>query len=943
MEWVLESVWRRLFNLYPGEIRRALCFTFLAFIYAIGSACGFTLADGLFLEHLGSENLPWAYLATALGMFVVAAGFLAALNKVSLKRIFLFVVLLGLFIYLCAFFLALNAKALSHPWFWFALKVFCRVFYVVLGTCFWTFIDQFHDLQDAKRMYCLFNSGIFLGEAVAGAAVALFLPFVGLTGFLILIVVALAITALAVRQLADKTPRVYDDHSEGDSSSEQLPLKKLWKVILSSPFTMYLMATNITFQMLTIVTEFNYMGTFEKFFEGADGTIVEGELTRFLGKCFAISEVANIIIGLLFYGRGVRRFGIYNAIFFTPMLFTAVFLGWSLHDAIFIAVIGFFLVESFIYTIDDNNFTLLLNAVPPRIKSKVRVLVESFFDPLAIFLSALMLMALGTTSRIFGLCLGICTIGIAFGVRKYYSGAILTNLAENAIRFERETFEWFGMLGKKEKKQAKQNLVKSLKSDSESTRLFACNALLQLKDAKLLPELLANVEELGISSKIKLLKLLENSPFATDTRVIDLAVRWTRSSSSSNNPLDSFHSIALQESAQFYLARWGLLNPEKALMMIDHPSIIRHGAAILALFTAKSHQSTLDAAENQALAAKHLQAMIDSEDEEELSLGLTILGLADPYNALDTLLPFLKHPSASIACVASESIERLTEREDVRYQSLFLSELTSSPHNVVRLNLLKALWKIGDSTRLKEIIFASAHFRPNERRLAEELICDLGLRTVPLLLAITKDPSLHPKYRLLAGRSLGRLSAPQLRANVYEIVYSEIERAYFYFYHCHTVQKNYPEHDLGVLEQALLTGYYSVMDFVIQLLAIIGSVEDCELLSRSLRSHHAKTHSNAVETLQRTCETKVFRLIEPLISDGPIEEKLLAYQQGKRVPLALTELLDAMEESPSLVDQIISITLQAQLDLPYWRETLRKQMVSNEEIFHHFAYELLES
>jgi HEAT repeat protein len=219
----------------------------------------------------------------------------------------------------------------------------------------------------------------------------------------------------------------------------------------------------------------------------------------------------------------------------------------------------------------------------------------------------------------------------------------------------------------------------------------------------------------------------------------------------------------------------------------------------------------------------------------------------------------------------------------------------------------------------------------------------MGLRTVPALLAITKDTSMHDRCRVLAGRILGRLALPQLQANLYGIINAEIERAYFYFYHWSTIQNQYPQYSLSILEDALSTGYHSVMDFIIQLLGVAGEIEDCELLSRCLRSRNPKIRSQVVEALEKTCETHIFRILQPLVMDLPQEEKISKYLKGGRRALNLQEVLEKMMHSPAQVDQIIAATLKQRLNMTNWREDLRKQMVGNEEIFQNFAYELLET
>jgi hypothetical protein len=220
----------------------------------------------------------------------------------------------------------------------------------------------------------------------------------------------------------------------------------------------------------------------------------------------------------------------------------------------------------------------------------------------------------------------------------------------------------------------------------------------------------------------------------------------------------------------------------------------------------------------------------------------------------------------------------------------------------------------------------------------------MGLKTVPLLLTLTKDIALPERARITAGKILARLALPQLQANLIDILDIEIERAYFYFYFAHTIQKQYPLYDLELLQGALLAGYQSVIDFILHLLGAVGSLEDPEMLVRALHSKNAKIHSHAVESLERTCDVRIFRLIAPLIDDLPLEEKMAACLrwQGDFLNLTLSELLDKLERSPALFDKIVATRLKAKLQMPGWRQNLREQMKQSNESFHQFAYEMLE-
>src|SRR5262249_31251880 len=157
-----------------------------------------------------------------------------------------------------------------------------------------------------------------------------------------------------------------------------------------------------------------------------------------------------------------------------------------------------------------------------------------------------------------------------------------------------------------------------------------------------------------------------------------------------------------------------------------------------------------------------------------------------------------------------------------------------------------------------------------------------------------------------------------------DILDIEIERAYFYFYFGHTIQKQYPLYDLNMLQSALLTGYQSVIDFIIHLLGAAGSIEDPELLVRALHGRNATIHSQAVESLEKTCRPHLFRLVAPLVDDLPLEEKMAACLkwQGDYPKLTLSELLGKLEQSPSLFDKIVAVRLKANLQMPNWKQQL---------------------
>jgi len=833
----------RLFNIYPGEGRNAFHFALLGFLWAVGITTAWKFADALFLVHVGAHSLPTAYTLTACGMLGVASLLLFAFHHLSSYKIYLTALFIGVLFYLAAFGLMTQGSVTDTTWFWYALKIFGFFLFSVATTCFWTFVDQYHHLQDAKRLYTLFSASIFLGAASTG--VIMRLGILDLKHLFLFIVALLLLTTLWVRRIAKRLPVIVHEDAEPElgTSDPNNSLRYLIKSILKSRFTLLLMAANMLTQLLLVFTEYNYMATFARYFSAttpeaaAQTGGTTAELTLFLGKWIAIVGAANLIIGLFIYSRMIRRFGVTSLIFVTPVLLIIAFSGWSMSDILLFPLIGFFVAEGTLYVIDDSNFNLLLNAVPSKLKYKIRVMIESFFEPIGMLISASLLAWLQEGSRFVGIGLAACSLCVAAALQSQYLKALFFNLYQSAIHFQRSIRDWIVSLTPKQQKSAENRLMTILKKDDERTRQLACEWLLAFDDQAILKKLLTQIAEMDRSTKISFIRLLEQSSFAKEKIVLHALEEW----------LQQDPDPALKNAILFYLVKQGFVTLDEAF-----PD------------------------------QQHAKELLGSSQEDDILMGIQILGIAPSPDSVNLLLPYLKSPSLILSRTAAQAISNIIDNRSSDMAGLLINHLTLSSDNEVRLACLKALGRINDLELIRPIIRSSVHFRPNERRRTETIICQMGRQAIPTLFDIVHDNTIHDRCRLLAGRILGRLNLDQLRTHLSPIIRTEIERAYFYFYHAHTIQEQHPDIDLSILQDTLLSGYRSVIDFIIQLLGVAGEVEDCELLSRCLRSRNPKMRSQVVEALEKTCETPIFRLIRPLVDDMPHPEKNACLRQRQK-------------------------------------------------------------
>lgn len=583
----MRSLFRKVFGIYPGEGKNTLRFARLALFWAFASTCLDTLSDGLFLEHVGAASLPSVYLSIALGMIAVSSLVLYSLKVTSPYRILTSA--MGVGILICG--LAALFVAGSPPdWFWYALKISSRMFFSVLIAASWTFIDQYHDLQDAKRVYSLYSAAYFLGSIASGTFINLMLDWLGFSGLFLLSALSIALAFTEARGIAYRTAAVHDDTVEGVFSGSRDSFSSLVSLIARSRFAILLLGLSLVTQLLITVTEFNYLDAFDRSFNA-----FEGHITEFLGKCRAWISACNILISVFFYSRFVRRLGLNNAILITPLFFLLVYIGWVVRDSVLLAILGLIAVDGILFTIEDNCFNLLSNAVPSKLKSKVRIVNDSFFEPIGMLISSLLLFCAQGNSRWIGLSLSVLVLGLTLGIRAIYSKAIFVNLKDNALHFERNMKNWIASLTRREQKEAKKDIVEALRSNSEETQLLAIESLLQLGENGVLPQILEVGRRLGTLSKIQLLKLFEGSSFANDSRVIEAIDAWIYESGSSE----------LAKWGNFYLAKRGLQHPDKVEGDLDHPDLFLRGAAILTLKKSLANHSLDYAALNRTIASKN--------------------------------------------------------------------------------------------------------------------------------------------------------------------------------------------------------------------------------------------------------------------------------------------------------------------------------------------------
>lgn len=874
------------------ERKIILFLSLLSFSWSIAVSFSVALSDALLLRHAGSAKFPIAYCITALGMFGFSGIFIYLYNRKDISQIFRRWIILSICFYSICFTSILLGT--TSPNFFIFYKAFSYIVQIGFYSCFWSFVDQYFELQNAKRIFGIFYSAIFLGTAVSGAVLYLSHDQFGMALIFAITILSLISCFSLIYFIQWKFEKLPDEHEE--FAVIKTGTKELIGSILTSPFTILLLSFCIMLQLLLVITEFEYMLGFENFFSGS----LQDDLTPFLGKLYLFGALFNIIFGICIYGRLIKKAGLNNVILIVPLFFTSLFFGWFVSSHLLFSVMGFIAVEGVMTLVEDNNFTLLLNAVPLRLKNKIRVIIESLVEPFGILVSSGLMVIFQSHNKKLGLALSLIFLAVALLLRATYTKGIFYNLISHIIHFNHDKRPLKPSISKKDYEQSKTQFTHQFLNLKANEQFFLVECALKFNDLTFLKTLFEKITKLSDTLKLKVLDTLCDYPKEISHHFIPHMELWAQKSTLLNDHL------------VFHKAKMNLLMTEDltSIKANAHHNISK---ALLELKKDPGHIPS------QQTFIQHL--LSKSEAQNLLAIEAIRFLPKHPFNAklIDLLIskPTLKDKILKTLSISLSPI-------DSPFLSILLLEVDHENHLPTRKWLIKCIQALLNDQNLEMVISHSVHWKDSERKSLLQSILTLGLSALPLLLNILKSTDKPLKTRLLASLAISKLDRKKLKEEFHSLFDQEIKNAYLYYYHYITIQKSYPYTNLDLLELTLKDSFDAIIDFLVQIQAQIQKFEKGEYLAQSLHSTNPKTVSHAHETVQKLCTYKQYKKILPLIEEGHEKAFYKNYHQDKLPFLSLDELLDTLEKTASSVNRMIVQSLKTRLNIKRPPEELSK-------------------
>lgn len=893
----MREAFRLLFNLYPGEEKKSGLFLFLGLLWGIGSYGTLTLSEGLFIECVGAENLPKIYLVSSLFVCGCSALLLSLMTNKKISSQYLFLLpIVGTILSNALLLISLHFLSEgSTKIIFFFYRMTGFGFTILSFTTFWSFADQFFNLQDGKRCFCIFNAIIFLGDALGSGSIAWLLQRFGIQGLSIMFMVCLISTVPLIFYIAREFKFLSEEHNVYVETENTPTFKDSLKIIAKSKFTIFLVGFYFLMQVLAIATEYNYSSFFEKALSSKTTAL---PVTSFISKCSLWISLGNMFFALVAYSRIIKKIGINNIIIIAPVCFVLLFAFWIQKSTLFIAIMAVVAREGLCYALDDNNLQLLIFGIPNKIRNQIRILIESFIEPLGM----LMCSCLCLPGKQLPLLLTIAVIALILVclIRSQYSRAIFNNLSVQTISFDKKMVDWIKQLSKKEKRQAELFFLTTLKNQNEKDKIITFEHLLKIGNRNLLPSLLAHLNRFSLPAKLKALELLRDCIWAKDYFCIELLERWRK----------TVPHPALKTAIYLYFAKHRLLNPDHAANHLQSSETGLFMSSIVAIRSQNPDHPLM------SKATERLQELLNSEIDEDVILGVIVLEFESNPRNIHTIMQFLFHKSKEIQLAAGKALVASITPEEKYYAPQLIKLMGNTDNAPLRLYLLHALEQILDKNSIREFILTISKLKSKDKKYAEHIASNLKKEIISDLLDILGNEKENNKTRLSAAKILGKIDIALLRKKVHKLIKQEIHMAYYHAHHMEMLPKLYPNYNLNLLTNTLKTNYRSCVQFIIELLGISGSTENSDVLSRGLGSKNSKIKAQALESLEKSCNNSLYALIEPFITkEAPHPYHTRKYIKTGNRTFSLSEILNIMSKSPVQLNQMAARQLQNELSL----------------------------
>jgi AAA family ATP:ADP antiporter len=353
--WVLRS----------PAIRAALLFTdfFLIILayYQLKPA-----SRSLFIESLGSNRLPYVWIAAALSMGLFIAGYDRLVERYSRTNVVLgtcvtVAVVLGVF---------RLASDQPGPALSTLLYVFVDIIGVVLVEQFWSLADSIFTTRDGKSWYGVVGSGGLVGGVVGGWAAAMLLKHTSLKTPDLLLTAAGTLLLLTGLTWAMGRVGLYCEAER--HAGRRTHAGGGWHALRRSRYLLLIAAMLLLAQLAAPLVEYQFLSSVEAAYTAREAR------TIFLSMFFSVMGMVSIGVNLAITPIVHRFGGAIAGLFVQPLMMSLCAWGYLLQPTLFFSGAAKISDRALSYSINRASKELLYIPVDPVLIYQAKAWIDMF-------------------------------------------------------------------------------------------------------------------------------------------------------------------------------------------------------------------------------------------------------------------------------------------------------------------------------------------------------------------------------------------------------------------------------------------------------------------------------------------------------------------------------------------------------------------------------------
>jgi AAA family ATP:ADP antiporter len=864
----MKALFRKLFDVREGEVPVAALMFFYGFLIIASLSVLKPVRNSLFLVRFGFEKLPFVYVLVALFSAFIAVVYAKYSKKVRLSRLIQGTLFIAVLILLAFWYLLYSGY--DSAWFLYAFYIWVAIFGVITGTQFWLLANEIYNAREAKRLFGLIGAGAISGGIFGGYLTSYLAPRLSTENMIFICVGFLMLCQIFVWSIWKRTKhtiltqKTAREKQISKARAQENPIQ----MILSSRHLAYLAGIIGVGVVVANLADFQFQTIASQAKPETDS------LTAFFGLWFSNLNILSLVIQLFLTGRIIKHLGVTASLLFLPLAIMIGAVAVLINPALWSAILIKMGDGGFKHSINKASTELLAIPIPSEIKKRAKSFIDVFIKNAAKGLGGVLLITLVIGLNLSVQYVSLIIIGLVavwvtmiLRIKNEYVNSFRVAIEKRSINLEDQSLNV-------DDAAVFESFIKVLDGKSERQILYVLNMLEDVKNKELVPylEKLVNFPSNAVKSSV-LKMALEYEDLDLSTEAQDLV---------------SSDDITVQTEAIRYISK---ISDDSASTLIEFLKQENHRIQ-LAATTATALEWKENKDFRKEVNLKDLfKDMLDelqekaADESEKRFIKINMaeaIGFAKNPDLYPFLHDFVNDESTDVKKAALISIGRTKDKEFI---PVLITHLNTKH---LRKHAREALVSFGeDIIIILTKIFENPDVEKGQKLAIPKVLAMIdSQKSVNTLMRNLDIKDLELRYEIIKALNKLRVKFPTLKFDPHIIqtrvldeieLYKGILRAWlrqnevFLIAQRKNGEATLPDQDkkarlllLFALEEKLDKN----LERVFRLLGMKYPPKDMVDAYLGLMSQTAKLKAIAIEFLDNILETRLKRILIPLVEEG---------------------------------------------------------------------------